>query len=45
MSDVPVKVVLDEYIEIAKDFFDGEEQPKFVNGVLDGLVRHHGLGA
>lgn len=45
VSDVPVKVVLDEYIEIAKDFFDGEEQPKFVNGVLDGLVRHHGLGA
>lgn len=37
-KDVPVKVVLDEYVELAKDFFDGEE-PAFVNAVLDRLAR------
>jgi N utilization substance protein B len=37
-KDVPVKVVIDEYVELAKDFFDGEE-PAFVNAVLDRLAR------
>lgn len=37
-ADVPVKVVIDEYVELAKDFFDGEE-PAFVNAVLDRLAR------
>ena len=37
-EDVPVKVVIDEYVELAKDFFDGEE-PAFVNAVLDRLAR------
>lgn len=37
-EDVPVKVVIDEYVELAKDFFDGEE-PSFVNAVLDRLAR------
>ena len=37
--DVPVKVVLDEYIELAHDFFDGDEG-KVVNGVLDALAKH-----
>ncbi len=36
--DVPVKVVLDEYIELAHDFFDGDEG-KVVNGVLDALAK------
>jgi len=35
--DVPVKVVIDEYVELARDFFDGEE-PGFVNAVLDRLA-------
>lgn len=37
-SDVPGRVVINEYIEIARAFFDGDE-PKVVNGVLDKLAR------
>jgi N utilization substance protein B len=37
-ADVPAKVVIDEYVELARDFFDGDE-PKFVNAVLDKLAR------
>jgi N utilization substance protein B len=36
--DVPVEVAIDEYVEIAKSFFEGPE-PGFVNGALDGLAR------
>jgi N utilization substance protein B len=36
--DVPAKVVIDEYVELARDFFDGDE-PGFVNAVLDRLAR------
>jgi N utilization substance protein B len=36
-ADVPAKVVIDEYVELARDFFDGDE-PKFVNAVLDKLA-------
>ena len=35
--DVPAKVVIDEYVELAHDFFDGDE-PGFVNAVLDKLA-------
>lgn len=38
-GDVPAKVIINEYIDISRAFFDGEE-PKVVNGVLDGLARH-----
>ncbi|MEM8936731.1 MAG: transcription antitermination factor NusB [Pseudomonadota bacterium] len=37
-ADVPYKVVIDEYIEIAQSFFEGDE-PKFINGVLDAASR------
>jgi len=37
--DVPVAVVVSEYIDIAKAFFDSDE-PKTVNAVLDRLARH-----
>ena len=37
-SDVPVKVVINEYLDVAHAFFDDEE-PKFINGVLDRLAR------
>lgn len=36
-GDVPPKVVINEYVEIAHMFFSGEE-PGFVNAVLDRLV-------
>lgn len=37
-TDTPVKVVLNEYIELAHDFFPDEES-KVVNGVLDALAK------
>jgi transcription antitermination protein NusB len=36
----PVKVALDEAIELAKEF-GAEESPAFVNGVLDAIWRRH----
>ncbi len=36
-QDVPARVVINEYIDVAHAFFD-EEQPKVVNGVLDRLA-------
>jgi len=44
--DVPVRVIINEYIDIARAFFEKDE-PKVVNGVLDGLakaLRPDGLG-
>jgi N utilization substance protein B len=37
-ADVPTEVVIDEYVELAKSFFDGAE-PGFVNGALDGVAQ------
>lgn len=36
--DVPLEVVINEYVNLAHDFFAGRE-PAFVNGVLDRLAR------
>lgn len=36
--DVPARVVMDQYLDIAHAFFDGDE-PAFSNGVLDALAR------
>ncbi len=37
-TEIPVKVVITEYIDIAHAFFSGDE-PKVVNGILDHLGR------
>jgi N utilization substance protein B len=37
-SDVPARVVINEYIDLAHDFLEGEE-PKVVNGLLDRVTR------
>jgi N utilization substance protein B len=37
-TDVPAKVIINEYLNIAHAFFDTEE-PKVVNGILDALAR------
>ena len=37
-SDVPARVVINEYVEIAHAFFSGKE-PGMVNGVLDHVAR------
>jgi N utilization substance protein B len=38
LGDVPPRVVISEYVEVAHAFFEGDE-PKVVNGVLDALAR------
>jgi len=42
LSDVPVNVTINEAIEIAKRFSD-EESGKFINGVLDHIVKEETL--
>jgi N utilization substance protein B len=37
-SDVPARVVIAEYVDVAKAFFEGEV-PAMVNGVLDAIAR------
>ena len=37
--EAPTEVVIDEYVEVAKAFFEGPE-PGFINGALDGIARH-----
>lgn len=37
--DVPARVVINEYIDVAHAFFN-EDEPKVVNGVLDRLAHH-----
>lgn len=39
-TDVPVRVVINEYINVAHAFFD-EDEPRVVNGILDRLARHY----
>ena len=36
--EVPKEIVIDEYVELAKAFFD-EAEAKFVNAALDGVAR------
>ncbi len=42
-QDVPYRVVINEGIELAKAFA-AEDSHKFVNGVLDKLIKERGLG-
>lgn len=37
-ADIPRKVVLNEYVELAGEFFSGDE-PALINGVLDAFAR------
>jgi N utilization substance protein B len=44
-TDAPASVVIDEAIELARDF-GSERSPAFVNGVLDAIARgREGAGA
>lgn len=40
IDDVPGKVAVNEYIELAKEFGD-DDSPKFINGVLDRVLKEH----
>jgi N utilization substance protein B len=37
-SDVPAKVIINEYVDVAHAFY-GSEEPRMVNGVLDRIAR------
>ncbi|WP_226582707.1 transcription antitermination factor NusB [Acuticoccus sediminis] len=37
-EDVPMRVIVSEYVEVAKAFF-GEDEPRLTNGVLDSIAR------
>ena len=37
-TDVPVKAVINEYVDVAHAFFE-EREAKFVNGILDNLAK------
>ena len=42
MEDIPVKVSLDEALELAKKF-GSEKSAAFINGILDAIARREGL--
>jgi N utilization substance protein B len=37
--DTPPKVVITEFVDVAKAFFPDGKEPKFVNAVLDHMAR------
>ncbi len=43
--DIPPKVTIGEYVEVAKAFFSEGREAKFVNGVLDHMARAARPGA
>lgn len=38
-GDAPPKVVITEFVDVARAFFPEGKEPKFVNGVLDHMAR------
>jgi N utilization substance protein B len=42
-ADVPAAVTINEYVEVAKAFFD-DGQAKFVNGILDAVAKEARAG-
>lgn len=38
MKEIAAAIVIDEYIDLTKAFFEGSE-PKFVNGLLDAIAK------
>ncbi len=39
--DIPPRVTISEYVDVARAFYEGGDEPAFVNGVLDALAREH----
>lgn len=39
--DVPVPVIVTEYVDVAHAFFDEGDEPRMVNAVLDRIARQH----
>lgn len=43
--DTPPKVVINEFVDVAKAFFEAGKEAKFVNAVLDHMAREANPGA
>jgi len=43
-DDVPAKVIIDEYVEIAHAFFENGEESSFLNGVLHRIASAYRAG-
>lgn len=39
MDKVPARVAISEYVDVADAFFDGGDEPRFINGVLNTIAR------
>lgn len=39
VASTPPKVVINEYVDVARAFFEDGKEPKFVNAVLDHMAR------
>jgi N utilization substance protein B len=37
--DIPARVIIGEYVDVAKAFYADGREPRFVNGVLDHMAR------
>jgi transcription antitermination protein NusB len=44
MEHVPARVAISEYVDVTDAFFDGGDEPRFVNGVLNTLARQRRPG-
>ena len=38
-KEVPIPVIINQYVDIARAFFEEDEEPKLVNAVLDRMAR------
>lgn len=38
-ENVPARVAINEYVDVASAFYDGGDEPRFINGVLNALAR------
>ncbi len=41
MVKVPARVAISEYVDVADAFFEGGDEPRFINGVLDAFAHQH----
>jgi transcription antitermination protein NusB len=44
MERVPARVAISEYVDVADAFFEGGDEPRFINGVLNALARQRRPG-
>lgn len=43
-TETPLKVIISEYVDVAKAFFEDGKEPKFVNAVLDTVAKEARAG-